>query len=167
MNSNQAIKNGLYAGILCVLYFIGIYLYSESSLEKQLMVHPYVTFSRYLIYLVFMFLSVKNLLKHIKTKELSALIKPGFITFLIANLVFYIFYYLMFKYVDTTLMDASMEYMLDYVPESKPQGVPGKVNPMAEVSNDIRISSTIFAYVREIILGFIFAGILALILRRS
>ncbi len=166
MGANKALRYGLIAGLVTTLYFGGIYLYSEISLEKQLMVHPYVTFSKHLIYLIFMFLCMKSTVDKENAKELSVWIKPAFITFLMANLIFYIFYYLMFKYVDNTLMEASMEYMLDYLPDSKPEGIPGKVNPLTEVSKDIRLSSTIFAYVREIILGFVFSGILALILRR-
>jgi len=166
MRSDQALKYGILAGFITILYLTGIYLYSEISLEKQLMVHPYVTFSRQLIYLVFMFLAIKNTVNKEVNSALSEYIKPAFVTFLVANLIFYIFYYVMFRYIDTGLMDASMEYMNEFVPEHKEQGIPGRENPLAEVKRGISLSSTIFAYVREIILGFVLSGLLALIYRR-
>lgn len=166
MRSDQALKYGVIAGLIAILYLGGIYLYSEISLEKQLMVHPYVTFSKHLVYLFFMFLSLKSIVNQKNVKELSVFIKPAFVTFLIANLIFYIFYYVMFKYIDTSLMDASMEYMHEFVPDHKEEGIPGRKNPLEETKRGINLSSTIFAYVREIILGFVLSGILALIYRR-
>jgi len=166
MRSDQALKYGVFAGILTIIYLSGIYLYSEMSLEKQLMVHPYVTFSRQLIYLFFMFLAIKNNINKEVRSALSEYIKPAFVTFLVANLIFYVFYYVMFKHIDTSLMDASLEYMNKFMPDQKEQGIPGRENPLAEVKSGISLSSTIFAYVREIILGFVLSGLLALIYRR-
>lgn len=161
-------KYGIFAGLSTILLLGCIYFYSVFFLTKQLMVHPYVTFGRFLVYAIFMYLSIKTFLKLSPgEKPFKELIKPAFVCFLIANLVFYVFYYIMFKWLDPDLMEASNKYMADYFEKQDVKLQPGKREVLTTDSQSIGLSSTIFAYVREIILGFIIAAILSIFRRNA
>ena len=163
------IKYGVIAGLCAVAYLLIIYLYAQMQLEKQLMVHPYVTMSRHIFYLLFMGAFIHYYLKNAQqVLPLKDMIRPLFVIFLIANGLFYVFYFVMFKYIDPSLLEASNSYMLDFLPEVEIEGVPGKIKPgTADDNVEIGLSATFFAYVREIILGFIFSLVIALFRRNG
>jgi len=161
-------KYGYLGGAASILIMLAIYFYSEAFLDRQLMVHHRVNMGKYLIFAGFMFATLNAFLKaEPGVKPFKELIRPGFICFLIANLIYHVFYFIMLKWVDTDLLIASNEYMTEYMNNLNATRQPGKIEDLSAGSQSIALSSSFFAYVKEIILGFIIAAILAFFRRNG
>lgn len=160
MNTNQ--KYGFLGGLCSIVLMLGLYFYSNAFLEKQLMVHYQANMVKYLIFGVFMYLAIHALQqKDQSVKPLKDLIKPAFVCFLLANLIYHAFYFVMLKWIDPELITASNEYIAEFMEKMNAERLPGKLNDAKSSSNAISLSSSLFAYAKEVILGFIIAAILA------
>jgi len=158
-----------YYGIIAALLSIGFYLVLY-FFEKQLIVNPFVKSLRYPIFIACAWIAVGKYRSQMEDKTvLASWIRPGFITFIVASTIFAIFEFVLFRFIDHDLYQMSAEYLNTNFPEIQPKGVPGRTNMKTPVSVEeaVSISRTIFSLAREVVVGFIFSGIIGLIWRNK
>ena len=137
------IGGALRIGLFVLMYFLG----REAMLARELWLGSMV------IYIWAMYQAQKE----VDSDELRAYIQPGFLVFVVANAMFYAFYYLMFTYVDPSLVDLQVA-MLEAKDMLKEAGGRHGLTPT--------IGSTFFEYARSLIMGFIFAAAIGFFLRQ-
>ena len=149
---NASSKYGLIGGGVCIAFMLGVYFYSNAFLDKQWMVHFKVNLSKYLIFAFFMYLSLSAFLKgQSEILPIKELIRAGFICFLIANLIYHAFYFTMLNWIDTDLIAASNEFINDYMEKLNQTRVPGRLEETKPRIEKISLSSSLFAYAKEVI----------------
>ncbi len=87
------------------------------------------------------------------------MIRNPFTVFLIANLIFHLFYYVLFSYIDPSLYDLQLEVMEGYLPASQP----GVASEDSILDEQIGTGSLLFAYAKGAMGGFILSIIIGLI----
>ena len=85
------IKNGILAGVAAIGY-VSLFYY----IKKDLIFSATYTFSSLVIYLIFMFQAVKTLGK----EDFRTVLRTAFGVFILANVVYYAFDYVLFNYID-------------------------------------------------------------------
>ncbi|MCB0638532.1 MAG: DUF4199 domain-containing protein [Lewinella sp.] len=150
MSWQQAgLRYGILAGVACELVFGLAYLADHS-----LVLNNYLRIGSLVIYLYPMWLSQR----HAEDQELRTLLQPAFLTFVVANAVFYLFDYALFAYIDPSLVDQQAEMLAA-------QGYLDDVGGRAGL--EPTPSRFFFDYVRSLIGGFVLAGILAFVRRQQ
>ncbi len=98
-------------------------------------------------------------------------LKIAFQTFLIANAIFYIFYYLLLNFVDPSLVDLQMENAQQLLEDYKDYLPPEQTKDMKETMNregfEMTIGKTIYEYVKGAIVGFVFSFLIGAIVRQD
>ncbi len=138
------IGGALRIGLFVLMYFLG----REAMLARELWL------GSMLIYAWAMYQAQKE----VEGDDLRAYIQPGFLVFVMANALFYVFYYLMFTSIDPSLVDLQVE-MLEAKGMLKEAGGRAAVTPTAK--------ATFFDYVRSLIPGFVLAAAIGWVLRRQ
>lgn len=128
------------AGVGVIAYFLLFYAFGRS-----LMLHFGVWWSSLIIYMVAMMLAIRKT----RSTDLRQNIQAGFTTFLAANLLFYLFYYLLFTKLDPQLVDLQKSLLL----ESSKEG-----QALADQDLSVTAKGTLFAFLRSLIGGFIMAA---------
>lgn len=134
------LRYGILAGVGVIAYFLLFY-----AISKPLMLHFGVWWSSLIIYMVAMLLAIRK----IQSTDLRQNIQAGFTTFLAANLLFYLFYYLLFTKLDPQLVDLQKSLLL----ENSQTG-----QELAKQDLSVTAKGTLFAYLRSLIGGFIMAA---------
>lgn len=130
---------GTAAGTATTVLFLLFYW-----IDRPMILHPGLWWGSLVIYLVFMYRAVKA----VPAGDFKAALQPAFLTFVIANAIFYLFYYGMFGVFDTGLVDLQRQMLEN--------------NPMFEKvaeNSDLRVTpgNTFFRYCYSLIGGFILA----------
>jgi hypothetical protein len=99
------LKYGTMAGITLTGYFLLFYFY-----DKNAMLGSTVQLSSYLIYALFMFLAAKS----VANLDFKTVLRTAFGVFIVTNLFYYAFDYVLFNMVDKSLADIQKTMMLDY-----------------------------------------------------
>lgn len=92
---------------------ITVLIYSLAHLIKpELFLSPLIYWGTMIIYIGFMY---DLALRQIREKPLQfrELVRPLFICFLVANALYYLYYYIMITYVDPSIFDAQVNKMTD------------------------------------------------------
>ncbi len=107
----KILLNGIIAGIAVVGYVLLFYYMDRTSAFS-----PVIRFSSWLICSFFMFLTIKD----IKNADFKVLLRGAFAVFLIANAIYYVYDFVLYNYVDKTLVDieknAAIEWLLPSTP---------------------------------------------------
>lgn len=153
MKNKTAIIHGLIAGLITILYFVILYAISPPT-----MLNPLVWWSSLIIYLVAMYLAIKkSSTQSTNFRGIQPGIKVGFLVFVLANFLFYIFFYLLFGVFDPSLVELQKEMMAS--------------NPSAAEQLDkdfsVTLSSTFFNFIYSLIGGFILSLGIAAILNQD
>lgn len=140
MKNKTALLYGLFAGLITILYFILFY-----TINPRLMLGSLVWWSSLIFFLVAMVMAIK---KSDQTLGLRAALQTAFLVFIVANFLFYTFFYLLFGVFDPELVEVQKEMM--------------KTNPAAAEqlrSKDfsVTLSGTFFNYLYSLIGGFVLA----------
>lgn len=155
MNTN--FKFGLFAGVATILYLLIFYW-----INPRLMLSWGVLWSSLLIYLAFMALAVRRL-QAISAEHppFRLALRAAFLVFVVANAVYYLFYFVLFKYVDPHLLVLQQEMMVETT--QRFSGLLGVENA-EEVSrqfeqNDLQITlaNSLFSYAWSLLGGFLLA----------
>ena len=150
MKNKTAILHGLLAGLITIIYFAVFY-----SISARTMLSPLVWWSSLIIYLVAMTMAVKKCAAQSDTfKGIRPGIQVAFLVFVLANFLFYLFFYLLFGIFDPSLVEVQKEMMA--------------ANPAAAEQLDkdfsVTLSSTFFNFLYSLIGGFILSlGIAAVL----
>ena len=99
------IKNGILAGVAAIGY-VSLFYY----IKKDLIFSATYTFSSLVIYLIFMFQAVKTLGK----EDFRTVLRTAFGVFILANVVYYAFDYVLFNYIDKSLGILQKDVMIGY-----------------------------------------------------
>lgn len=162
---SKPVNLGILAAILSIALLFGLYF-----IEKQLIVIPFVKSLRYFVFIICAWMAVGAAKDQIEDKSvLASWIQPAFVTFIVASTIFTIFNFILYRYIDTELYELNAAYLRENFPEIQEKGVPGQTREIVNVSLEeaVSISRTVFSLAGEIIVGFIFSAIIALIWRNK
>lgn len=108
MLNKIAIKNGIFAGVGTVAYLLLFYFISP-----RLMLSSGIIWSTLIIYLVFMYRATVQVRDRVASFPIQLALRPPFIVYVVASLIYYGFYYLLFNVFDPGLLDIQYELMLE------------------------------------------------------
>jgi len=95
-------------------------------------------------------------------------VRTAFVTFLVANAVFYIFNFLLFNFVDPEMVDIQMEMAKELYPKILPkEQAKDMIQTMKKEGFEMSLPNSIFAYAKGAIGGFVLSLIVAGITRRE
>ncbi len=126
MNRNIGIKFGAIAGMAVVGHFLLFYF-----IQKALFFHNAVFWSSTLIYLVFMVLALRQMRSQSEELTFMDYLRTAFVVFVIANIIYYLFYFLLFNYIDPALADIQEQIIRERINSNSQLLAP-------EISNQLR-----------------------------
>ena len=141
----EGLRWGIIAGGIIVALFAGVYF-----LNRPLVLSRGLWLGSLLIYALAMGQAQKT---GDEGEDLKAYIQPGFLVFVVANALFYLYYYFLFAVFDPELVELQAELVRQSGEE-----------PNSPVQTTI--GNTFFSYVQSLILGFIMAAGIGFILSR-
>jgi Protein of unknown function (DUF4199) len=149
---------GTMAGITLIGYFL-LFYYSD----KNTMLGQSVQLSSYLIYALFMFLAVKSV-GHL---DFKTVLRTAFGVFVVTNLCYYVFDFVLFNTMDKSLADLQKTMMIDYytaniktVQETK------EMRDNITNGNFHNVSSLAFGFAKGTIGGFLLAVIISFLVKK-
>ncbi|HMQ47500.1 MAG TPA: DUF4199 domain-containing protein [Saprospiraceae bacterium] len=153
-----AVRYGLLAGISTVGLFLLLYF-----VEPAWMFNPWIYWGSLIIYLVFMWQAVQADRKNkAGNYTFQNALQTAFLVFVVANLIYYLFYWLLYAWIDPGLVDlqrdmmrAAMEKNRDLMDDKQRQELLKSLGDAAAFK--VTFSTTILAYARSLIGGFILA----------
>lgn len=155
MASNAAVKYGLIAGIGTIAYFLLFYF-----IDKELLFNPFVYWVPLGFYLALMWRALQ-VGEQGQAPGFRDALRTAFLVFVIANFLYYLFYYLLFGLIDPGLIDLQREVMRESLEQ---QG-----NLLSEEQREEMLKSldgdgliptagkVFFTFVRSLIGGFVLA----------
>ncbi|MFK7808218.1 MAG: DUF4199 domain-containing protein [Saprospiraceae bacterium] len=152
---NPSKKYGIIAGVATVGYMLLFYL-----IDRTLILNMKVYWSSLLIYFICMYKACMEIRSSHENEvlHLKDAIRASFITFLIANAIFYIFYYILLNFVDPDLVKLQVEIAqqmyLDIMGEERAKPM---LDRMEEEGFEMTFSKTFFEYAKGAIAGFVFS----------
>ncbi len=133
---SYALRQGWLAGGISILVFVLLYFVQPAAF-----LHPVAWWSSLLIYLFFMYRAVQPA----AALTFRDNVRDPFLTFLLANGLFYLFYYIMLSYLAPDLQDLQWELLQ----------ASGQLPPDADKADYISTLPGIFLqYARSLVFGF-------------
>lgn len=99
------IKNGIMAGVVAIGYVLLFYY-----INKEWLFTGTFVFSSLLFYLFFMYQAAKTVAK----EDFKIVLRAAFGVFILANVIYYAFDYVLFNMIDKSLIDVQKESMIQY-----------------------------------------------------
>ena len=160
---NISIRYGVLAGILVILYMLAFYFY-----EVKVMLEPSVFWSTTLLFIIGMFFAAREERKYREFMTFREVLPVAFVTYLVANLFFYDFLFIMFNYVDTTLPELQRQVSIEAIQESGfIDYVAKEIEEMEKVPASFSFGQAVFDYLRSAIFGFLLSLIIAGVTRNK
>ncbi len=163
---NPAVRNGIIAGILSAVVTLVCYLVNARWV---------FSISGWVSTLVFIAFMIQSVRAHRQTVDLltfSEALKPAFLTYAVANLVYVVFYYLLFNFIASDLITLQKERAIEMI--EKMSGFLGEagsekaIEALEEKGFGYGIGTALWTYAWGLILpGFPIAAVMALIMRQS
>lgn len=100
------VKYGILAGGATIAYLLLFYL-----VNPKLMLNPTVLWSSLLIYLFFMFRACWEEQRKMENYSFRQALKSAFVVFVLANAMYYTYYFIMFNWLDPGLIEIQRELM--------------------------------------------------------
>lgn len=156
-------KYGIFAGLAVVLYFLLFYW-----IDKGLMLHWTVFYGSTLIYVLAMFWAARSLREQQGGQlHFREGLRAAFLTFLVANVFYYLFYYIIYQ-LDPTLVELQREALREFLPNiTTKDRLQQALRDLDERDLNVYPAATLFGYARSAIGGFILAVLIALLARNS
>ena len=154
----KIILYGIIAGMAVVGYVLLFYF-----MDKTLALGASVRFSSLLAYGLFMYLAVKDT----KSSDFKVLLRGAFVVFLIANALYYVFDFVLFNYIDPTLIDIEKEMAIELYRPNTP------INELYDMEQGIRnavahnFSSNALQFARWSIIGFGLSLLVSYLIKRN
>ena len=165
--NNKGLNNGLIAGLVGIIVLLISYFIDQGFYMK------FAGYVVYVVYLYFMYLAAKQ------AREaqggfisFSKLLAPVFLTFVVASLLVAVFQYLMYNFIDTSLLDAMYDQAILQVERMSgligEEGVEAALDKLEEDGVSYNFGTVAIGYgISLIIPGFIFALIIAGIMKKE
>lgn len=161
---NPAIKNGILAGIASAVFVLLLYLVNPRW------IFGFPSYITTIIIIVMMVQSVKAEKKLLEYAAFSDVLKPAFLTFVIANLIYVIFYYILVNFIAPELLDVQKEITIEMI--GKMSGLMGEEGTEAALEQlearnfDFGLKTAAWTYAFGLIFpGFIIAAIIAAVMK--
>ena len=148
--SKKGVLYGAIGGIVTVFFYVIVY-----SINKEFLLSPWIHWSSLLIYVAVMIVTADQAVRADLT-DFKGILKPVFICFLVANLIYYLYYYILMVEIDPALAEMQMQQMMEKMEEL--QGSPVQTD---ELDQRGILSSYVFAYFQGAVGGFILSAIIA------
>lgn len=153
MLENPSIRYGMAAGLGTVAILLIAYAF-----DKAAMLNPLIHHSTWVFYIGAMWMSV---VAWKKSTEFKDLLRQAFLCFLLANLIFHGFYYLIHQY-DPELTGLHRAAMEAWLPKVTPKSeLAKKLRELEHVDFSIYLGDVAFGYARGAIAGFALAALMA------
>lgn len=165
MMKHTFVKYGIIAGVSVVAYFLLFYF-----IDTTILFSPFVNWGSLVIYLTFMIMAcTRERVSHEGSLPFKQALRTAFGTFVVANIIYYIFNYLLFKF-DPTLLITQKEAIIHTMqwasktfnfelPSETIQQLRGEIRP-------VTIGNTLFVFAQSLIGGFILSFIVGGMMRR-
>lgn len=162
---NESKKYGIIAGVATVGYMLLFYM-----IDRPLMLNMKIYWSSFLIYFFCMYKACVDCRSKNENEVLD--LKEGFViafrTFLIANGIFYIFYYILLNFVDPDLINLQMEIAQqmykDYMPAEQAAEMTKNMN---KEGFEMTINKAVSEYAKGAIVGAVFSLFIAASVRQD
>jgi Protein of unknown function (DUF4199) len=153
------LKYGTMAGITLIGYFLLFYCYDKSAVLGKT-----VQLSSYLIYAFFMFLAAKSVVN----LDFKPVLRTAFGVFIVTNLFYYTYDYVLFNVVDKSLAEVQKTMMLDYfTANTKTIQETKDMTDSINNGNFHDFNGLSFAFAKGAIGGFILAVIVSYLVKKS
>jgi hypothetical protein len=164
---NTAIRYGLIAGGVIILYFLTFYL-----VQPRLLFNPFVYWASLGIYIAIVFRALQaEKSKAGESYDFRQALRTAFFIFVIANFLYYLFYYVLFAWIDPGLIDLQREVMEETLEARKSMLSPKQLEALeASMQDDamaVTPGSVFFTYIRALIGNFLLALGLAYFINRQ
>ncbi len=167
MGQSIAIKYGWIAGVSTVAYFLLFYF-----INPRLLFNPFVYWASLGVYLALIWraLQVEKEQKE-GVLDFKQALRSAFLVFVIANLIYYVFYYLLYNWIDPGLVELQEEVMRESLEQAGgmlPEEQKKEMLRSLEEGLKIEPSTVLLTYARSLIGGFLLAlGLAAIASRRD
>ena len=165
--NNNSVRWGILAGIGIVILDLLLYLVDP----KTLLGFP--SYLEWIIYLIAMYKAGMDA-RHENGGYLSwgEALKPTFLTFVVASLIYTLFMWLLFNVIDTGMADVQREVAMEGIEKfgsmMGEEAVEEMVDAIDEGDFGMSLKNTILQYAFRLITpGFLFAAIMSLVVRRN
>lgn len=160
---NISIRYGILAGVSVILYMLVFYFY-----DVKVMLGPSVFWSTTLLFIVGMFFAAREERKVREFITFREVLPVAFVTYLVANLFFYDFLYILFNFVDATLPELQRQVSIEAIQESGfTEYVEEAITEMEKTPAEFTLGQAIFDYLRSAIFGFLLSLVIAGITRNK
>lgn len=149
---------GSWGGLAVIVYFLILYL-----VDPFLLIDPRWYWGSYAIYLIVMILYSIHRRKQGLLK-MRAVTNGGFRVFLMISILYYIFYYLLYTYIDPELLTLYKESIFNVRDELMREQLK---NSLEDAGEGIQMSSLLLKFAGNLIFGFILAAFLAPVFKRD
>jgi len=158
-----SIRYGILAGISVIIYMLVFYFY-----DVKIMLGPSVFWSTTILYIAGMFFAAREERKLREYITFREVLPVAFVTYLVANLFFYDFLYILFNFVDTSLPELQRQVSLETIEASGfSQYVEEAIEGIDDVPAEFTLGQAIFGYIRSAISGFLISLVIAGITRNK
>ncbi|MCB0585164.1 MAG: DUF4199 domain-containing protein [Phaeodactylibacter sp.] len=155
--SRVAVKYGLIAGVGTVAYFLLFYF-----IKKELLFNPFVYWASLGICLALMWSAIQEEKRFAGAPPgIRASLRTAFLVFVIANFIYYAFYFFLYGYADPGLVDLQREVMKESLEQSRNLLSEEQREQMLESLKGDKLNPTagkvFFTFARSLIGGFVFS----------
>jgi len=164
---NPGLKYGVFCGAVIVLL---MYIFAQTNPEGLFYYGKYVFWG---LYLIAMFLATFEARRQAGGFiSFRPALRPAFLTFVVASLQYFVFYYALVNYVDTSIIEIEREVAISAIESTRNMVGDQQVEDMIETIQaedyGFHLSDMLWAYVRNLIFpGFIFALFVAFLVRKQ
>ena len=154
------LKYGMIAGAGTLCWFLLFY-----ALGRELMLSPWVYYASFVFYLWAMYSAMRSSLRG-GVQAFKEVLRAGFAVYLLANLVYYLFYYFI-NHWDPALAETQKEMMREWLPRITPKDkLRQALKALEESDFVVHPRDAFFSYMRSAIGGFVLAvGLAWLVIR--
>jgi hypothetical protein len=142
-------KNGLLAGVYTIAAFSIVY-----ALNPTWMLHRAWFLGSFLIYIALMFRAALTS----SGEVFRDVVRPPFVVFIVANLLFHLFYYILFTFIDPGLYDVQLKLL------AEAGQLPNKADRESLIMTPAK---SLFTYINSLIGGFALSSVIAFIVLKT
>jgi hypothetical protein len=153
-----SVSFGLVAGVGTIAYLLLCYW-----IDTELLINPVIRHLTWLPFVICMILPLV-LMRRDGSLTFKEGLREAFIVYIIANLCFYVFDYIMLTYVDPSLVDLIAEEFEKAIDQG---WIDLEEGDKEKIDHNPTISSYLLTFAQSLIAGFIVAALLALVFRNE
>ncbi len=172
MDPNNGIQigvtNGIIIGFLLVILYLGLYMF-----KPDMFFNSWIAMGFFVVILLFM---VKAALENRKGlggyASFKQTLQPAFVTFLVAQLISTIFNYVLYNYIDPSLVEALKQYTVDFT-RNMFEGMMSEaeleqqIETVKQQDYTVTFGSSLLGFLWMSVVGFVLAAIVAAFTRKK